>query len=135
MAEAYTVVGGEMLVAHDGARLPLMISIEALEAWDEAPEQMAWLDRHRLVRDRIMPAVVREYVQAVEVDDALRAVEVVRHWTLALDGRLGKCLSLSPVESSTVPPSPVTSGGDSDSAQTGSPSAPRPRSKRTPKAS
>lgn len=111
-------VVGDVLVVPDGTRVSLAVGMDQLDVWLEVPVSAGFRETHALIRDRVMPEAAREYVAALEVTDAVAAIEVVRRWSVALNERLGKCLDLLPSGETTGQPSLPTSGSDSDSEQT-----------------
>ncbi len=111
------MVAGEFLeVTRDGETfaLSLLVPIDRLSAWLDLDDSGGFWPLHERIRDEVMDTESRAFVQATEKVDAIAAVEVVRSWSLALRGRLGKALSLSPSGDSIEPLSPPTSGSDSE---------------------
>ena len=115
MVDDYTTAG-DVLIVPGGARLSLAVPMAVLDVWLEIDEAaLSFRQVHDRLRDEVMPADAREHVVAVEAVDGVLAVEIVRRWSRALGERMGKSLLLSPSGASTEPPSPPTSGSDSDS--------------------
>jgi hypothetical protein len=129
MADGYEVVGDELVVP-GGHRLPLAVPLPALDAWLDIDESQTFRVVHDAIRDLVMPAAAADYVREVEASDGARAVEITRRWSVAVAGRMGKCLSLSDFGGAAALLSPLTSGSDTDSAPTTPDPAPK-SSKRT----
>jgi hypothetical protein len=120
MPDTAEVVGGDLVVTHDGStfRLSLAVPLEALDVWLAASVEMPWREYHNMLRDQVMPTSAREQVVALEATDAAFAIELVRGWANALNDRLGKALFSAPFGAESAQPSPPTSGSDTASEPT-----------------
>lgn len=94
-------------------RMSLNLPISAIGAWFTIDDRnaMGAFDRYR---NEVMAEADREWVDSIAAEDGVLALAIVREWSDAVGGRLGKLRLRVTSGESSAPPSPPTSGEGGD---------------------